>query len=263
MAFEVARLDLRTRRRMLIGCALGIGVYAFLIVALYPSFKDDTSLNQMTQNNPTMAALFGATGSLTSAAGWLNANLYANFVPLIALLLTIGYGAGAIAGQDEDGSLGLTATLPLTRRALLLQKAAALGVLALAAPVVTLLCLVPGAAFDLTPHWAGALAITVSTSLLAWGLGLLALTIGAATGSRGIALGVATAVSATAYLISSLAPAVDWVHAIRWVSPFYWAVGSGQLTGAGPLWLDMVALAGFAALLTLAAMRAFERLDVH
>jgi ABC-2 type transport system permease protein len=263
MTLEVARLDLRTRRRMLIGCALGIAVYAFLIVALYPTFKNDASLNQMTQDNPTMAALFGATGSLTSADGWLNANLYANFVPVIALLLTIGYGAWAIAGQDEDGSLGLAAALPLTRPALLLQKAVALGVLAVAVPAVTLACLVPGAAFDLAPGWAGALAITATTSLLAWDVGLLALSIGAATGSRGVALGTASAVAAAAYLISSLAPAVHWVHAIRWISPFYWAVGGGQLSGAGRLWLDLTALVGLGALLTLAALRAFERFDVR
>jgi ABC-2 type transport system permease protein len=263
MTLDVARLDLRTRRRTLFGCMLGIAAYALLIVAIYPAFEGDASLNQMTQDNPTMAALFGATGSLTSTAGWLNANLYANFVPLIALLLTVGYGAGAIAGQDEDGSLGLTATLPLTRRALLLQKTVTLMALAVAVPAVTFLCLLAGPAFDLDPDWAGALAVTATTWLLAWDLGLLALAIGAATGSRGIALGVATTVAAAAYLISSLAPAVHGVHAIRWASPFYWAVGGGQLTGAGPLWQDIAALVGLGILLNLAAMRAFERLDVH
>ena len=49
--------------------------------------------------NSTVAALFGATGSLTSPTGWLNANIYSNFLPLVVLLLTIGYGASAIAGQ--------------------------------------------------------------------------------------------------------------------------------------------------------------------
>ncbi len=135
--------------------------------------------------------------------------------------------------------------------------------LAVAVPAVTLLCLVPGPAFDLAPDWAGALAITATATLLAWDLGLLALAIDAAAGSRGVAVGVATTVVATAYLISSLAPAVHWVHAIRWVSPFYWAVGGGQRTGSGRLWLDLAALVALGALLTIAAMGAFERLDVH
>ena len=122
MRADTTRLDLRLRRRSLIGYTLGMALYAFIIVALYPSFKDDASLNKLTENGNTVAALFGATGSLTSPSGWLNANLYANFVPLIVLLLAIGYGASSIAGQDEDGTLGLVATLPLSRRRLVAEK---------------------------------------------------------------------------------------------------------------------------------------------
>src|SRR5689334_15761946 len=103
-----------------------MALYAFIVVALYPSFKDDASLDKLTENGSTVAALFGATGSLSSPSGWLSANLYANFVPLIVLLLAIGCGASCIAGQDEDGTLGLLATLPLSRRRLAAEKFAAM-----------------------------------------------------------------------------------------------------------------------------------------
>ena len=56
------------------------------------------------------------TGTLTSPAGWVDANAYTNFLPLIMLLLTIGYGADAIAGQNDDGTLGLLVVLPLPRQ---------------------------------------------------------------------------------------------------------------------------------------------------
>ena len=46
------------------------------------------------------------------------------------LLLTVGYGAASLAGQDEDGSLCLLATLPIRRSAIVAQK-----VLAMALPV--------------------------------------------------------------------------------------------------------------------------------
>src|SRR5664280_1249359 len=74
-----------------------------------------------------VAALFGANGPLTTPPGWLNANLYANFVPLIVLLLTIGYGAACLAGQDENGTLGLIASLPVSRRRIAAQKFASLS----------------------------------------------------------------------------------------------------------------------------------------
>jgi len=72
-------------------------------VALYPSFKNSVSLNS--RSGSTAAALSGVTGPLTSPGGWLNGNIYGNFFPLIMLLLTIGYGAACLAGQDEDGTL--------------------------------------------------------------------------------------------------------------------------------------------------------------
>ena len=50
----------------MIGYTAGIAVYALVIVALYPSFRNDTSLNQFTENGSTVAALFGANGPLTT-----------------------------------------------------------------------------------------------------------------------------------------------------------------------------------------------------
>src|SRR5664279_1047697 len=122
MRTEIARLDLQNRRRSTIGYAAGATLYMLVIVALYPTFKHSTGLDKLITDNPTVSAMFGATGSLTTPAGWLNANAYTNLLPLIMLLLTIGYGASAIAGQDEDGTLGLLVLLPLPRHQILTQK---------------------------------------------------------------------------------------------------------------------------------------------
>ena len=40
---ELLRLDLFARRRSLVGYALGIAVYALVVVAMYPAFKHSTS----------------------------------------------------------------------------------------------------------------------------------------------------------------------------------------------------------------------------
>ena len=127
-----------------------MALYALIIVALYPQFKNSVSLNQLTKNGNAVAALFGATGSLTSPAGWLDANIYANFLPLIMLLITIGYGASCIAGQDEDGTLSLAAALPIPRRTILLQKALTLAVQAVLLGLATMICVLIGRGFDLS-----------------------------------------------------------------------------------------------------------------
>jgi ABC-2 type transport system permease protein len=262
MSTGIARLDLLLRRRGTIGYALGMAVYVFVIVALYPAFKDDASLNQFTAGNPTVAALFGATGSLTSPAGWLNANIYSNFLPLVVLLLTIGYGASAIAGQDEDGILGLIVTLPLPRRRILAQKVMTLVAVAVPAGLATVLVVLAGRGFGLwlgTGHLVGA---TAGAVLLGIDFGALALLTGALSGSRAIALGVTSSLAAASYLVSSLAPVTHWVRPLRFESLFYWAVGNAQLR-TGLSLTSAVVLVGFAAVTLAAAVKAFERQDVH
>lgn len=258
----VTSLDLRLRRRAMYGYTLGMAAYALVIVALYPSFKNDTSLNKLTENGSTLAALLGAVGPLTTPPGWLNANLYANIVPLIVLLLTIGYGASCLAGQDEDGTLGLITTLPISRRRIALAKAAAMVALTVPVSLATLLCVLAGRGFELTVGTRGLAGVTLGVLLLGVDFGAIAMLVGAATGSRGTALGITSALAAAAYLVSSLAPVVGWLHPARFASPFFYAVGDGQVShGLSPAWAGVLVAIAVAAVS--ACLVVFERLDVH
>lgn len=107
MRAEITQLDVSSRRRSLVGYSIGMALYALVIVSLYPAFKHSTSLDNLVKTDSTAAALFGISGKISSSGGWLNANIYVNFFPLIMLLMTVGYGAASLAGQDEDGTLCL------------------------------------------------------------------------------------------------------------------------------------------------------------
>jgi len=261
-AAQVTRLDLRERRRSLIFYPLGLAVYALIIVALYPTFKDDSGLASLSEDNSTLMALFGASGSLTSPVGWVNANLYTNFVPLIILLVTIGYGASALAGQNENGILGLIATLPVSRAQLVVAKIAAMGTLAVPVSAATFVCVLVGRSFELPIGIGALIGVTVAIVLLGLVFGVLSLAVGAATGSRGSALGITAALATACYLISSLAPAITWVHQIRFVSPFWWATGAGQL-GTGVGLGDFAALVGTILVLIAVAIAAARRMDIR
>ena len=128
MRTQITRLDVAARRRSLLAYSLGMAVYTLVVVALYPAFKDSTSLDKFIHDDPTGAALFGVSGTITSPDGWLNGNIYANFLPLVMLLVTVGYGAAALAGQDEDGTLSLIANAPDQGDVVVMEKAAAMVV---------------------------------------------------------------------------------------------------------------------------------------
>jgi len=261
MTTDIARLDMHNRRRSTLGYPAGMALYMLVIVVLYPAFKHSTELNKLTQGNSALAALFGATGTLTSPAGWVDVNAYVNFLPLIMLLLTIGYGAGAIAGQNEDGTLGLLVVLPLTRPSILAQKIATMIAQALILALTAAACVYLGRAFEVTLNpWHVATA-TLAVLALGLDLGLIALALGAATGNRGAAIGIATALAAGSYLLSSLAPVVHWLKPVRFASMFYWADGNHQLSRGASL-ASFAVLAAVAISATLAASIAFRHLDV-
>ena len=165
-------------------------------------------------------------------------------------MLTIGYGAGAIAVQDEYGTLGLLVMLPLPRREILVQKVSAMLAQPLVLTITVTACVYMGRAFDVTlDPWHVA---TASLAVLALGidLGLIALALGAATRSRGTAIAIATALAAASYLLNSLPPVVHWLRPPRFISLFYWADGNHQLTvGANLASFAVLAGVGLAAAL--------------
>jgi ABC-2 type transport system permease protein len=260
MLANVAWLDLRLRRRSTIGYAAGMAIYTLVVVALYPTFKNQTSLNGL--SGSTAAALFGVTGKLTSSDGWLNANIYSNFLPLIMLLLTIGYGAASLAGQDENGTLALLVVLPMRRRAIVLQKLCAMAVQALVLAAATTVCVVIGQGFQLTVSAGNAVVIAVALTLMGLDFGLVAMAIGAATGRRGTALGIGSGLAAASYLLSSLASTISAIHPGRYLSLLYWSVGNDQISkGASISDFAVLLVVGLCALF--AAAVAFRRADLN
>jgi ABC-2 type transport system permease protein len=242
------------------GYAAGMALYNLVVVALYPSFRDSTSLDSL--SGSTAGALLGITGRLTSPAGWLNANIYGNFLPLIMLLLTIGHGAACLAGQDEDGTLALIATLPVPRQAILLQKLAAMALQALLLAAAVTACVLAGRGFQVAVSPADAVATSIAVVLMGLDFGLVAITAGAATGRRGTALAIASALAAASYLLAALASTIPAIRPARYLSLFYWSAGNDQIShGVSPADYAVLIGAGLCALG--AAVTAFRRADLH
>jgi ABC-2 type transport system permease protein len=260
MLADITRLELTLRRRSTIGYAAGMALYTVAVVALYPSFKNSTSLDGL--SGSTAAALFGVTGPLTSPGGWVNGNIYGNFFPLIMLLLTIGYGAATVAGQDEDGTLALLTALPLGRRAILFQKAAAMALQALLLGAAVTIAVFIGRAFELTISPGSAIAISAAVVLMGLDFGLVTMATGAATGRRGTALVVGTSLAAVSYLLSSIGSAISWIRPGRYLSLFYWSVGADQISkGVSAGDFTVLIMVGSGALF--AAVVAFRRADLN
>jgi ABC-2 type transport system permease protein len=253
--------SLRDLRRGFVWWSAGLAGMTAMMVAVYPSVRDNAALNKLVQDYPdALKGFFGFGGELdyTSAAGYLGMELFSLVVPLLLLIAAIAAGSGAIAGEEDRQTLDLLLSLPVSRTRLVLEK---LG--ALVAEVV-------GLGFVLwLGLWIGALAVgmeisaaklaaaTVDAVALAVAFGAVALLAGCVTGRRGLAIGIAAAAAVAAYLVNSLAPLVDVLDAVKQLSPFYhYATQSPLRLGLDPIHvLVLLAIAAMAAAVSVVAFR--------
>ncbi len=157
-----------------------------------------------------------------SAAGYLEAVIYGLLGPVLLLVYGIGLGGRLIAGQEEDGSLELDLTAPVSRARIYLERLAAAWLLVtclVAAATAAVLVSVP--LFDLQIPTVNVLAASLGLWLMVGGFTTLAFALGAARGRRGLALGVAAGVAVVAYVFRGVANAAG-VEVLGAFSPFAW-----------------------------------------
>jgi len=256
---------LRDLRRGFLYWSLGITALVALHIGVYPSVRDNPALNELAESYPeAIKGFIGFGGELdwVSAPGYLGAELYSFVVPLLLLIVAIGAGSGALAGEEERGTLELLLSLPVSRVRVALEKLAALVAEVVGLALVLLAALWIGVtAIDMNVSGAHLAAATLSAVLLAIGFGAIALAAGAATGKRSIAIAVSSAGAVAAYVVNSLAPLVSELEPVQRISPFYFYSASDPLRRG----LDLVyvlALVGIVVAAGIAALVAAERRDL-
>jgi beta-exotoxin I transport system permease protein len=262
---SVLRLGVRGLRRPLAWWALGLVGLVAMMMAVYPTVRDNPDLNELVQSYPEALKAFisfGGTVDYVSGAGYLGSELFSFMVPLLFLVAAIGNGAGAIAGEEERGTLDPLLATPVTRRQVVLEKATALALELVALGAVLWLALWLGAlAVGMEISAANLAAATLAAVLLAAAYGVLALALGAATGRRALAVGVTAAAAVAAYLVASLANLVQALESLRPLSPYYHYAASDALRSGIDVGHMAVPLAIVVAA-TAAAVVAFDRRDV-
>jgi ABC-2 type transport system permease protein len=265
MLRSVALKTLRDTRRALAWWSLGIVALVALMVSVYPSVRDNPSLNKLVEDYPEAVkgfVSFGGQVDYASAAGYLGSELFAFIVPLLLIVAAVGAGARALAGEEERGTLDLLLANPISRPRLVLEKLAAL------ATELTLLALVLWASLRIGVEATGmAVSATnlagasIGALLLALGFGAIALAVGGLTGRRALAIGASAAAAVAAYLVNSLAPLVSALEPLQKASPFYHYAASDPLrhgldAGHAGLLLGVAVVAGVLATVL------FERRDL-
>lgn len=270
---------LRARLRSTIFWAVGVAAIVVVTAAFYPSLKSFFADFQ-SQGGAGVNSLLGLTEGIdpSSPLGYLWSNLYSNIVPWMLMALGIALGAAAIAGDEEAGTLEYTLSSTATRTQILITRFAGVFTILFGVAAFSGLALLATAPlFNLT----GDQTVTIDgTTLTNPGLGPshvaagtfaafavataeagIAFLVGAVTGNRGRAIGIATGIAVASYVFYTLANLTGILKVLTWVSSWRWYI-SGAMLINGLAW-EVVLPFVLAAVCGAVAWVAFERRDLQ
>jgi ABC-2 type transport system permease protein len=224
---------LRDRRRSTLWWCVGVAVMSVTLAAAYPSVRDSAAgLDEYMDSLPEgLVELFGGSAGIGTPAGYLSSEIYANVLPVLLIVLGIGAAAWSVAGAEADGTLEMLLASPVSRTRVAVERLAGVAVLTLLVTTVgsvALAATAPLFGLDALPDdalWAAGLAVWALTMCVAG----TTFGVGAATGSRGRAIAVGSALAAGTYVLYGLAGLVDALRPLRWLSPWFWFLDTEPL----------------------------------
>lgn len=260
---SLTRSELQQRRLSTILWGAGVLALTALIVAFYPSVRDDPSLNSLYGDlSPAAQGLLGGS-DIVSGVGYLNTQMFAFFVPAVLLVLGLGRGAATVAGEEEDRTLDLLLAQPVARRTAYLQKSLAI---ALWLALLTACVFAPLAIFDSAVEFdvgiAALAAVCVQMWLMCLALSLLCQAIAAGFGHRSVGLAIVVGYTFVSYLVYGLAASVGWMEHIRPLTVWRWYLGNDPIVN-GFGWVEIAVLAATAAIAAALGAAVFNRRDLR
>jgi ABC-2 type transport system permease protein len=255
---------LAVERRALVGWSAGLAGLGLVTLASWPSVEASSAeLSQVLQQLPPgLTAFLGEGIGEVTAAGIIGSRLFGTVGLAAVIAFAVSRGARAIAGEERDGTLGLLVAQPVTRVRIAVDKVvAAATALAVLVVVQQLLLLVADPLLDLGFAAADVVAASTGLYLLAAVFGALAFGAGAATGSRGLAVGTAGGAAAALFLLAGLGDLVEPLRPLADRSPFGLFDGTRVLAEGVPA-ATLVGFALAAVVLVALGVAAFDRRDL-
>ena len=236
---------LRDRRRSTVIISVAMFVAGLYVSLLYPEFGASASLEELLDQLPDWwQNLIGDSIQFGSPEGFFTTQPYSFLGPIIMIAFSIFLGQTAIAGEEEANTLDQLVANPVSRMRIYTDKVLAMMASSLMPVLAIALGLLVGSTsrgYEIS--YSGLASQSFSLLMLSFTIGGLALSVGAATGSKGQATAIASAVAGVGYLLDIVAPFVSWLEPTRYLSVVYYYVGGTPfLNGLTPWHVAVLAV---------------------
>ena len=207
-----------------------------------------------------MLAFFGG-GDLTTPEGYYQIESFGMMTPIALLVVTVTIAAKALAGEEENRTMGVLLANPVRRAQVVAEKTFTMVVFGAIVGAVTFAGVAAGvliAGIDMS--LVNVAATCVLATLIGLLFGALSMLVGAATGRVSLAVFVPVGAALIFHTMNALASLNDaWWGAL---SPFHYYLGSDPLK-TGMDWGNAAILTVLTVALLALSFPAFERRDLR
>ncbi len=221
------------------------------------------TIYEVMMEQPSYSALTGGREiNIFTVAGFIDIELLSYWAILVGFYAAY-VGVGAVSRDVERKSMDLMLSTPVSRRRLLLERGAAVGIMMLILTVGAGLGAVAGAsstgldvpAWDIMAGFVGVwplLLVIVALSIL----------LSALFNDQKSAMGLSFAVVLVSYVLNYASYLSDGLKGLRWVTPMGYYDHTGLIIGEWDRWGDLGVLFGTAAVIAFIGLWVFERKEL-
>lgn len=262
---RVSRIWIKTASEhqglLFVTAALMFFMMGVLIGPMYTAIED--AFGNIADEFPEAVMALIGNGDMSTPEGWYQVETFGLMAPIAVMVVSIAIGARALAGEEANRTMGLLLANPISRSAIVLEKAFAMVLYALAVGAATFAGVGLGSLLGgLGMNMVNIAATSLLATLLGLVFGALALAVSAGVGRVRIAIFVPVGAALTFHLLNAFLPLSDSLAGYARWSPFYYYLTSDPLVNGMP-WGHGAVLAGLAIGLVAGSVVLFGRRDLR
>ena len=234
---------LRDGRRSMLLYSLGQFIIGIYVALLFPDVA--TSFAGMIEDLPEfLQGFIGSAEEFATPEGFFTADPYGIITPVLIIALAVNRGMGAVAGEEHAHTLDQLLGNPISRTTVYVHKSLALVVdCVLPVAAIAIAILLGAVIMDYSVSLSGLFFMSLSLLLLGYATGFMALSIGAGTGSKTLAIAIPAAIVGIGYLINILVPIIESLSDLKYISILHYYIGDKPFINGITPWHALVLVA--------------------